>query len=593
LSNKALSLLIGTWDNFLWMNILQWILRGSFAFWMFATNFSFGQNIVVHWKDTIPEKQLCCEPPGLANSFDEWEHWKNRIVDDYRDAGYLAFSIDSVSLSNDNPGIWLYAGPEIRFAKISTYLIPSGFWAQSGLSPDDFIQILGMKDIISLFDKLEKYYHQTGHPFAYIKLQIDNYLDGMMNATIVPQPGRYYTFAPLEIEGGAIVRSAYLYQLASCFPGDAYNEEKIVSLLNQISKLSFVKQTKEASLSFYNGQAILKLYLEKVKVSSFDGILGILPSQKTDEKMQVAGQLQLSLVNGFQQGENVHLQWARPSSGVQRLFVKASYPFLLGSPLGINADIELFKNDTFYLNFEHRWELNSLLKKGVLMGVFVSFSNSNVLGRNIDVIPGDSALSGFNKKFVGLKLSCMSDVFALSPKDGYSLGLSFGLGASTYKNKNTMGDEEQKLKQSQYLIEMSLLKNFPFSKRSTLSFQFASSMLSGKKLYSNELFRLGGLNNFRGFHEESLLASAYFNCMAEYRFFIEDNSYLALSANGGGLESNQTGDYKKIFPYSLSAGIVLNTRAGIFNFYYAMGFYEWQNESVRQSGIHFGLKNYF
>lgn len=575
------------------MNILQWIFRGSFAFWMIAANQSFGQNTIIHWKDHIPEKQLCCDPPGITGSFEDWEQWEKQIANDFRDAGYLAFSIDSVSLSNDSPGVWLYAGPEISFAKISIKQIPLDFWSHSGLSPDTFSQTLGMKDIIALFDKLENYYHQIGHPFAYIKLQIDDYLNGIINATIVPQPGQYYTFAPLEIDDPSIIRSAYLYQLSSYFPGEAYSEEKVISLINQLSKLSFVKQTKEASLSFYNGQAILKLYLEKIKVSSFDGILGILPSQKTDEKLQIAGQLQLSLVNGFQQGENIHLQWARPSSGIQRLFVNASYPFLFGSPLGINADIELFKNDTFYLNFKHRWELNSLLKKGIIMGLFISFSNSNVLGLNTDVIAGDSLLTGFNKKFAGLKLSCLSDVFLPSPKDGYALGLSFGLGSSSYKNKNTLSDEGQKLKKSQYFIEMSLLKNFPFSNRSTCSFQLVSSMLSGTNLYSNELYRLGGLNNFRGFHEESLLASAYFNCLAEYRFFIENNSYLALSANGGWLESKQTGNYKKFFPYGLSAGIVLSTRAGILNFYYAMGFYEWHNEAMRQSGIHFGLKNYF
>ena len=133
----------------------------------------------------------------------------------------------------------------------------------------------------------------------------------------------------------------------------------------------------------------------------------------------------------------------------------------------------------------------------------------------------------------------------------------------------------------------------PFAKRSTFKIGNQSGFLYGQSIFQNELFRIGGLKTLRGFNEESIYASAFSIFTLEYRFILEQNSYLYLFGDGAWYENSNVNQYTHDTPYGFGAGISFETKAGIFSINYALGKQFNNPIELRNGKIHFGIVNYF
>lgn len=133
----------------------------------------------------------------------------------------------------------------------------------------------------------------------------------------------------------------------------------------------------------------------------------------------------------------------------------------------------------------------------------------------------------------------------------------------------------------------------PFMNRSTLKISNQSAFIYGETLFQNELFRIGGLKTLRGFDEESIFASAYSIFTLEYRFILEQNSYMYVFGDGAWYENNSAKQYVNDTPFGFGAGISFETKAGIFSISYALGKQFDNPIQLRGGKIHFGIVNYF
>ena len=120
-----------------------------------------------------------------------------------------------------------------------------------------------------------------------------------------------------------------------------------------------------------------------------------------------------------------------------------------------------------------------------------------------------------------------------------------------------------------------------------------ASWLINDQIFINEMNRLGGLKSIRGFDDQSLLASSYVIGTAEYRFLLEQNSYVYLFSDFGYFENKNTEFTTYNAPVSFGAGISFQTKAGIFTINYALGRLENTQFLIRSAKIHFGFVNYF
>src|SRR3569832_1571379 len=112
---------------------------------------------------------------------------------------------------------------------------------------------------------------------------------------------------------------------------------------------------------------------------------------------------------------------------------------------------------------------------------------------------------------------------------------------------------------------------FPFFSRMTLKLGVIAAFLQGATNFRNELFRIGGLKSLRGFDEESIYASSFSILKFEYRYLLEQNSYMYVFGDGAWYENNSISDYLRDTPYGFGAGISFQTKAGIFSINYSLG----------------------
>ena len=97
----------------------------------------------------------------------------------------------------------------------------------------------------------------------------------------------------------------------------------------------------------------------------------------------------------------------------------------------------------------------------------------------------------------------------------------------------------------------------------------------------------------KGFDEESIVASAYSILNVEFRYLLDQNSYLGLYWNGAYYEGTTAGKLKHDLPWGIGAGLSFETRAGIFSVYYSLGAENNSSLSIKNSKIHFGLVSLF
>jgi outer membrane protein assembly factor BamA len=109
------------------------------------------------------------------------------------------------------------------------------------------------------------------------------------------------------------------------------------------------------------------------------------------------------------------------------------------------------------------------------------------------------------------------------------------------------------------------------------------------------LYRIGGIKTLRGFDEESIYASFYVIGSLEYRYLLEENSYLYFFTDAAYYENlsvSFAGD-RYDTPFGFGTGISFETKAGIFSINYALG-KQFDNPIYLKSGkVHFGIVNYF
>jgi hemolysin activation/secretion protein len=150
-----------------------------------------------------------------------------------------------------------------------------------------------------------------------------------------------------------------------------------------------------------------------------------------------------------------------------------------------------------------------------------------------------------------------------------------------------------KLNSTQYNGDFEASLFIPIAGRSTVKIGNSSGFVNGENTFQNELLRIGGLKTLRGFDEESIFTTSYSIFTLEYRFLLEQNSYIYLFGDGAWYENNNVKEYVNDTPIGFGAGISFETKAGIFSINYALG-KQFNNPIQLRSGkIHFGIVNYF
>lgn len=513
------------------------------------------------------------------------------------DNAYLAAAYDSIITDSLSTRAYLNFGAQYKWAVLGKGNVDEGVLSEIGFREKLYSnKPINYKSVKRVQEKLITYYENNGYPFASVKLDSIVISGEMISAKLKLTKNKEIRIDSVVIKGNAKIAPVYIYNYLGVKPGSLYDESQLKKINIRIAELPFVRAAKPASVTFTDKFNKLILNLEKRRASQFDGIVGILPDNKTG-KILFTGDVRLKLQNGLGKGELIDLNWRRLQTQTQDLKLRLVYPFVFRSPFGLDYNFKLYKKDTTFLDVNQNIGIQYMLMGGNYLKVFYSNKTSTLLStKGLEFVTTLPAFADVVTNMYGLGWKYEKLDYRLNPRKGFTVLVNASAGTKNIKKNaklNPVVYEKLKLNSAVYNGDMEASLFLPIAARSTVKFGAQSGFIYGETTFQNELLRIGGLKTLRGFDEESIYASGFSILTLEYRFILEQNSYLFVFADQAWYENNEVIQYVNDTPTGFGAGISFETKAGIFSINYALG-RQFNNPIELRSGkIHFGIVNYF
>ena len=522
----------------------------------------------------------------------------NKIQQDFFSQGFLTAGIDSMSLSGSVHIIWWHIGEMYALVQLRMESQTLAMLSQSGLRIGNFEGTpFSPISYQRLTSKLLKFCSNNGCPFAFVKLDSVEIVDHEIKAVLVLNKGPFIVLDTAIVKGDAKISEDYLFNYLSLKPGTVFNESLYKKISLKLKELPFVTEARPFEIDYFPGFARPVFYLQNKKASQFNGVIGVQPDNTNAGKVYVTGDVKLRLHNAFGRAELFDLNWNNPLPRTQDLKIKMSYPFILGLPFGIDFDLTLFKKDTFFLEINRQLGFRYLLAGNNSIWVFAGKKTSDLISTkgysSAKELPAFADVTALNYG-IGLQIEHLD--YRLNPRKGYAIDIVAAAGSRLISKNAKIKTElydSLVLRTTQYKMEANADIYFPVGQRGVINIGTIGGAVESPSLFSNELYRIGGLKSLRGFDESSLIASRYVIGKAEVRMILEQNSYLLLFYNQAYYENSSNKTFFCDHPYGFGAGITFETKVGIFSFNYALGSQHDNPLFFKTAKIHFGLLNYF
>ncbi|PCI94778.1 MAG: hypothetical protein COB15_13475 [Flavobacteriales bacterium] len=525
---------------------------------------------------------------------------KNEItssLNQLQQKGFLTSTTDSIIIDSSFHHIYLHLGKTYQWTSLTNKNIDEEILSKLGFRDKLYYnKPFNKKQIQNFFKKVIIYYENNGYPFASIKLDSVRVKKNKLSAQLYIKKNKRYKIDSVMIKGNATISDQYIKNYIKIKEGDIYNEESIRKISSRIKELPFVIEEKKWKIVFTKDKSNVILFLKKKQASRFDGILGLVPNEETG-KLRLTGDVKLNLINSFHNGEKIEFNWRAIQENTQDLKFNVMYPFLVNTPLGLDYNFKLYKKDTTFIDVGHKIGIRYILKGNDYFKLFFHNKSSSLLSQagfaTLTVLPSYADVSS---QLYGIETYNANLDYLLNPRKGYQFKISGSLGNKTIK-KNPQIDEklyeDLDLKSTLYNAELNANYYFPITKRSIIKFGSKNAYTFNQNLFENELLRIGGLLTLRGFDEESIFASFYTIETLEYRYILEQNSYLYLFVDGAYYENDGIDEFVSDRPLGFGAGMSFETKAGIFSITYALGKQFDNPVKFSSAKIHFGFVNFF
>ena len=508
----------------------------------------------------------------------------NQYKTDFLAQGYVSAGFDSIVMDTSEIFAYFTTGSKFEWDELDLVV------------PDEFKNVYEKKILRrKIFDinSLQKVFMNAledaankGYPFASINMDsLAIKSDSLIYARLKLDAGDKFYFDSVHIKSDTKIRQHYIESYLEIKKSDIFSMGKVNQINNKLKNLRFIEQTRPFQLAFGDNNADILLYLKKKKSNSFNGMIGILPNNKTTGKLLVTGDINLYLLNSVGAGELFSFKWQKFELLSQNLKTEFSLPYLFRSQFGVGVKFDIEKKDSTYVNtdFTGRLIYGSNTANGTEF--FFRRKTSYLLGKDENLT--DTNYSGFSSNLFGLSYRFIKTDNNMSPRSGIILDLSTSFGT-----KNQQIEEEIK-PLFQNVSFVSLSAYIPLFSYISIKLRTYTSMIYSEKIFDNELDRIGGLNSIRGFDELSLPVSSYSIFNTELRYLFEEQSALFLFYDIAYTEKRFTTADNYNILMGVGAGLDLNTNAGIFSIVFAVGK---QNENpflFNSSKIHFGYRSTF
>lgn len=529
--------------------------------------------------------------------------------------GYVTASVDTVFYSKEEATMRLYVGSVWRWANIDTRHIDPTLLAAVAWNARAFRgKPFDMRQYEYRQKLLLDYMENNGYPFA--KVSLDSIVlrkPDEVSAVLKVDKGPLYKIDSIRVYGTARISNQFLQRYLNMPEGCLYEKKKLMAISKKLLELPYVQEQQPWTITMLGEGSVLNLYLKPKKSSQIDALVGFLPSSDPTlgNKLVVTGEATIDLQNALGNGERMSLNWQQLQQSSPRLDLVFQQPYIFNSPFGLNANFDLYKQDSEYLNLNLVVGAQYTFSANQSGSVFIQEASSSLLNIDTLAIMSSHTLpmkADINAVSLGVTYDLNTTNYRFNPRRGNELDVLGSVGTKTVKpnalieqlkDPNDSGFnfaslyDTVKLHSYEFLLKLSAAHYFPIGRASTLKLGASGGVFSSPNTYRNELFMIGGYRLLRGFDEQSILCSQYAVGTLEYRYLVGLNSYLFTFVDGGWATNNVPGfDLNSTF-IGTGLGMAFETKAGIFNISYAIGRTGQTSFDFHDAKIHLGYVSFF
>lgn len=363
--------------------------------------------------------------------------------------------------------------------------------------------------------------------------------------------------------------------LIRLYRNKVFNQKNLERLYNDIEKFRFVKQSKFPEILFTKDSTKIYVYLEKTKPNTFDGFIGF--NNDENKKLVFSGYLDLILNNILNSGEKLSLYWKSNGQDQKTFNFGVELPYIFKSPLGLKADLNIFKQDSTFQN----------TKTGIDLGYYFNYNSRLYLGyqstESSDIQNVSTAsLSDFENTFLTTSfefLDFKNDDFLFPEKTHFELKIGTGKRDSKILSDN------------QFFGSMLLKHNFYLNEKNSINIKSQNFYLQSENYIVNELQRFGGINSIRGFIENSLQGDLFGSLLSEYRYILSPSLYVHSIIDYAYIQDKTSDSNQNLLGIGFGFGLL--TKNGLFNLVYANGSTNNQTIKLSNSIVHISFKANF
>jgi outer membrane protein assembly factor BamA len=353
----------------------------------------------------------------------------------------------------------------------------------------------------------------------------------------------------------------------------------------RLRRLPYLELTEQPRLTFApDSTAVITLSIREENSSQFSGIVGFNPEQGRQDAF-INGLVDLSFQNLLGTGRSFLAYWEKRGPSSQSLRLGYEEPWLLGWPVNGMFGLEQIVQDTSYVR--RSWGLGFKFFPIENISVILQMGRERVLpdsaGRAIYQLPKSRA----DRLLVGIALDSRNHPWNPSAGLMYRTSIDF-----IRKRIDPLLPDEARQRKEFERVSMDLEYLLPLYGRQVLMFGLHGRKVSigGEVIPVDELFRIGGAGDLRGYREDQFLGSQVAWGTLEYRMLLDRTSRLGFFLDGAYVgRRTDLERWERQYRIGYGFGIRTRTDLGIIGFDYALG----KGDNLSQGKIHIRLINTF
>ncbi len=324
---------------------------------------------------------------------------------------------------------------------------------------------------------------------------------------------------------------------------------------------------------FTKDSTTVYFYLERKVNNRFDGFLGFATNEETN-RLQLDGYIDLILTNNLNYGETLLLNYKSDGEDQTQLNIKTTLPYLFKSPLGLEAQLSLFRKDSTFSENSQEASLFYQINANNTISLGYKSKQSEDLIESTDT---NDIIEDYTQQRVlgSFKHSRLQSDFFFPIKTHFEIHGEIG-------NRETETDNEQQLSFNSIASHI-----FKLNDNNQIYLKNRTQILLSDSYLTNELYRFGGITSIRGFEENSIFANLVSTLNTEYRYVLNSSIYIHSIIDLAYFENEAINQKEKLVSFGIGTG--LRTKAGIFKINLANGKTENQPFRFSNTKLHFQL----